>query len=397
MCAGQNFVTDRRRAGAVRGKGESNMIKSYFWNRKWVWWAWGVGAAIFLSVYLQVQFTVMINEWYRDFYDLIQAAATQAANRAAGQTIPPDQVRTIDEFWWYIFAPAFKDFTYFGFVSGVGPRTFLWIAVPYAAIVAATNFVTRHYAFRWRQSITEDYIPRWRRVDEDIEGASQRIQEDTFRFARIVENLGLQAFRSLMTLIAFLPILWGLSDKVDLPILRDIPGSLVWAALSISVGGMVVSWFVGYFLPGLEYNNQKVEAAFRKELVYGEDDKQGHAQPETLFSLFTGIRRNYFRLYLHYGYFDLWIYLFNQVTTLTPLLMMGPGLFSGIVTFGLFQQVSSAFDRVDGAFRIILDNWTTLTELRSIWKRLHEFEDNLVKYDTGADVGTVPPAEPVAN
>lgn len=363
------------------------MIRAFFRNPKYAGWAYGIGFIILASIYLQVQFTVLITEWYREFYDFIQQVATQATNQAAGETIPAEQILSLDQFWSFIFPPSFKDYTLLGFIPVLAPRTFFWIAIPYVVLVTATNFLVRHYGFRWRQAITEDYIPRWRSVEHEIEGASQRIQEDTNRFARIIESLGLQAFRAVMTLIAFLPVLWGLSSAVDLPVLRDIPGSLVWAALAISVGGVVISWFVGWFLPGLEYNNQKVEAAFRKELVYGEDDKVNHAQPETLFSLFTGIRHNYFRLYLHYGYFDMWINLFNQATTLTPLLMLGPGFFTGVVTFGLFQQVSSAFDRVDGSFRIVLDNWTTLTELRSIWRRLHEFEANLDRYDTGHDVG----------
>ena len=371
------------------------MLRAFFRNPKWYGWAYGVGLVILASIYLQVQFTVMITDWYREFYDLIQIATTQAANAAAGQTIPANELRNINEFWWLVFAPGFRDYTFLGLLTLPMPRTFFWIAIPYVVLVTATNFLTRHYGFRWRQAITEDYIPRWRRVEHEIEGASQRIQEDTNRFARIIESLGLQAFRAIMTLIAFLPVLWSLSSAVDLPLLRDIPGSLVWAALTISLGGVIVSWFVGWFLPGLEYNNQKVEAAFRKELVYAEDDKVHHGDVPTLFELFTGIRRNYFRLYLHYGYFDMWINLFNQATTLTPLLMLGPGFFTGVVTFGLFQQVSSAFDRVDGSFRIVLDNWTVLTELRSIWKRLHEFEANLDRYNTGHDVGDAPEAAPL--
>jgi ABC-type long-subunit fatty acid transport system fused permease/ATPase subunit len=52
---------------------------------------------------------------------------------------------------------------------------------------------------------------------------------------------------------------------------------------------MIISWFVGIKLPELEYNNQKVEAAFRKELVYGEDDKAKFASLPTLTELFTDI------------------------------------------------------------------------------------------------------------
>ena len=135
-----------------------------------------------------------------------------------------------------------------------------------------TGWFTRIYGLRWREAITFSYIPQWQAVEHEIEGASQRIQEDCNRWARIVESLGLQIIRALMTLIAFIPILWGLSDKVDLPILRDIEGSLVWFSLIVSLGGIIISWFVGIKLPGLEYKNQRVEAAFRKDLVLGEDD-----------------------------------------------------------------------------------------------------------------------------
>jgi len=95
-----------------------------------------------------------------------------------------------------------------------------------------------------------------------------------------------------------------MDEKVDIPFIRDYDGSLVWLAILVSIGGLIISWFVGIKLPGLEYNNQKVEAAFRKDLVLGEDDKKKYANEETLWGLFTGIRFNYQRLFLHYGYFD---------------------------------------------------------------------------------------------
>ena len=148
------------------------------------------------------------------------------------------------------------------------------------------------------------YIPQWQAVEHEIEGASQRIQEDCMNFARIVESIGLQIIRALMLLIAFIPILWGLSSNIVIPWLKDINGSLVYISLTASLGGVLISWLVGIKLPGLEYNNQVVEAAFRKELVYGEDDRVAYAKPPSILELFTGIKFNYHRLFLHYGYFD---------------------------------------------------------------------------------------------
>ena len=40
--------------------------------------------------------------------------------------------------------------------------------------------------------MTFAYMPYWKNVDAKVEGASQRIQEDTHHFAQIIENLGLK-------------------------------------------------------------------------------------------------------------------------------------------------------------------------------------------------------------
>ncbi|MFC1832626.1 putative transporter [Thermodesulfobacteriota bacterium] len=318
------------------------MFGSFFKNRKWFAWAWGGGLFLLLSLFVQVELTVKINEWYGRFYNMLQKATEHQ----------------LQEFW--------QELLIFGY-----------IAFPYVLIATLTSYFTRLYAFRWREAMTFSYVSQWQTVEEEVEGASQRIQEDIYRFARIVESLGLQVIRAILTLVAFMPILWGLSGGVDIPYIKDIPGSLVWVALLVSVGGLLISWFVGIKLPGLEYNNQKVEAAFRKELVYAEDDKVNFGKTETIVELFTGLKFNYHRLFLHYGYFDIWLNFFEQLMIIVPYLIMGPGLFTGLITLGVLVQVSNAFSKVRESFSIFIGNWTTITELRSIHKRLKEFEHNI--------------------
>jgi peptide/bleomycin uptake transporter len=327
------------------------MIKTFFATRKWALWAWGGLFILLSSLWAQVSITVAINEWYGGFYDLMQNSASYVDRPKEG----------ID-----LFYDKLKDFCF--------------LAMPYVIIATITNWFTRVYGLRWREAITFDYLPRWRNVKEDIEGASQRIQEDTHHFAQIVENLGLQIVRSIMTLIAFIPVLWQLSEKTDITFFGIADGSLVWYAFVISIGGLIITWFVGAKLPGLEYNNQKVEAAFRKDLVLGEDDKVNYGRPETVLELFTGIKFNYQRLYNHYGYVDIWINTYDQFMVIVPYLLVGPGLFTKLITLGIVVQVSNAFRKVHEGFGVFLYQFTTITELRSIWKRLSEFEANLVKY-----------------
>ena len=316
------------------------MWRSYFTEKKWLLWSWGGFLFIIMSLFSQTWIDVKINEWYKGFYDLLQKA--------------PE--RKLSEFY-------------------DGIIVFMKLAVPYVIIYTITNYFTRLWAFRWREAMTFSYMPYWKAEDSKVEGASQRIQEDAMNFAKIVESLGLQIVRSIMLLIAFIPILWTLSENVVIPFFKDISGSLVVVSLTASLGGLLVSWIVGIKLPGLEYNNQKVEAAFRKELVYGEDDRAGYASPPTILQLFTGIKFNYHKLFLHYGYFDLWLIMYNQSMIIVPYLMMGPGLFTGAMTLGVLIQTSSAFREVQGSFSLFLQNWTRITELRSIYKRLNEFED----------------------
>ncbi|MBE3606078.1 putative transporter [Campylobacter sp. RM13119] len=318
------------------------MFVSFFRSKQWLLWAYGGAAFIIALLVYQTHLNVAINEWYKNFYDIMQNIKDH----------------TIDDFWREIF-------------------NFIYIAMPYVLTYMVISFFASHWVFRWREAMTFGYLKFWQKCEYDVEGSSQRIQEDIYRFAKIMESLGVDVLRAIMTLVAFTPVLWGLSSKVDLPYIKDIPGSLVWIALGVSIGGLIISWFVGIKLPHLEYNNQKVEAAFRKELVFAENDKVNYARSETIVELFTGLKFNYYRLFLHYGYFNIWLISFSQILVIVPYMIMGSGLFTGMITLGILVQVSNAFSQVRSSFSVFISNWTTITELRSIYKRLKEFEENI--------------------
>jgi len=162
-----------------------------------------------------------------------------------------------------------------------------------------------------------------------------------------------------------------------------LPGSLAWLAILTSVGGMAVSWLVGIKLPRLQYNNQVVEAAYRHELDLAQEDK-GHGLMPTphgtitvLVELFTGLRINYKYLFLHLTYFDTWLQTYLLAMSIVPFIAVAPNLFSGAMFLGVMMQVSNAFDKVHSSFSLFINNWTTITEFRSIRLRLREFEDNM--------------------
>ena len=322
------------------------MFRSFFLSREWRLWAWLGMMVIVGGTWYQVQVDVQINEWFGGFYDLVQKALSE-----------PGSI-TADEFYGFMW-------------------TFGKIAMIYIVVAVLLGFFTKHWVFRWRQAMNNYYMSHWDRLRQ-IEGASQRVQEDTRRFATIMESLGSSLLDSVMTLFAFLPILWELSKKItEVPLLGQVDHALVYIAILFALFGTAVLAAVGVKLPGLEFNNQKVEAAYRKELVYGEDNSD-RAAPPTIQDLFSNVRKNYFRLFFHYMYFDVakWSYL--QFGVLVPYIALGPTIISGAITLGVMQQIVRAFGRVEGSFQFLVRSWSIIVELISVYKRLRAFEAEIL-------------------
>lgn len=327
----------------------------------------------------------------------ISTAKHYAATKVAQEKL--DGANFLNKFSLYFYQSLLEHFFNARSISGENAYSigifyamiwvFLCIALPYVLIATINVYFASIYALKWREAMTFEYLAFWKAKDDNIEGSSQRIQEDIYNFSKIVESLGLAFIRALMILFAFIPILWALSGVIAAPLfegidensifapLKHIDGLLVYVALFISLGGLFISWFVGIKLPGLEYNNQKAEAAFRKELVFAEDNRRDYATRETMIELFTGLKFNYKRLFLHYGYFNIWLILFEQIIVIVPFLIVAPSLFAGAIGLGVVMQMNNAFDQVRSSFSVFITNWTKITELRSIHKRLREFEDNI--------------------
>ncbi|MBN9254320.1 MULTISPECIES: peptide antibiotic transporter SbmA [unclassified Mesorhizobium] len=320
-----------------------------FWRfyapHPWQNWSILVSAFILFSTYINVQIYVALNNWRGPFFDLFQKAiSTPGAVKAA-------ELYTL--FWIYAL-----------------------IGLMFISLFVITRFVVSHYIFRWRTAMNNFYAQNWPRL-RHIEGASQRVQEDTMRFSTSMEQLGVAFADSLLTLIAFLPVLDALSAHItELPLIGPIPHSLVIAALVWSLFGTVLLAVAGIKLPGMEFRNQRVEAAYRKELVYGEDDPN-RASPPALAELFENVRRTYFRYYFHYAYFNVFRAGFGQADAIFSSVILIPTIAAGRITLGIWQQISTAFGQVSSSFQYLVSAWPQIVELISIYKRLRAFEATL--------------------
>tara|TARA_B100000989_G_C19527648_1_gene467783 strand:- start:2725 stop:3714 length:990 start_codon:yes stop_codon:yes gene_type:complete len=326
----------------------------FFTNKNWYPWSIFGSIIILLSTWYQVQLDVMINQWFGEFYDTLQRALTT-----------PNSVSE-KEFISYLL-------------------TFAKIAGVWMVLSVVTDYFTSHWTFRWRTAMADYYHENWNKA-RLTEGASQRVQEDTLKFARIMEGLGVELLRSLMTLIAFLPILWGLSKQITaLPFIGEVNHALVWVAVVSALGGTVLLAAVGFKLPGIEYDIQKEEAAYRKELVLGEDNlkRAGH---QSVSFLYGNVRKIHFKMYFHYLYFNAvkWSYLQGMV--IVPYLALAPTIVTGAITLGFVQQIARAFNKVENSLQYLVRSWPIIVELISVHRRLSEFEKKLEASDSKVKV-----------
>ena len=254
--------------------------------------------------------------------------------------------------------------------------SFITLAGMYIAVYVAISFFTAHFLFRWRTAMVEWYHSVYDKARK-IEGASQRVQEDTIKFTRIMEGLGTSLIESIMILIQFIPILFGLSFGIPIFFFGEWEYGLIVGALIWTIGGTVFLIVLGLILRlvGVEYDLQKQEAAYRKILVIAEDNET--VRPKRIDELFDDVRKIHYLSYLRYLYFNIGRIAYLQANVLSAYVFLAPAIVAGVVTLGVMQQIIRAFGRVEGSMQYLLKAWPTIIELASVYKRLREFEDKL--------------------
>lgn len=323
------------------------MFRCFYLNPKWRYWSVYGTISVVLVNWFRVGVDIELNYWNGDFYNLIQSAL-----------IAPGNI-TLHDFTDVIL-------------------TFFKLTTIHVVISVIVDYFVRHWIFRWRCALNEYYMKYWPLI-RHIEGASQRIQEDTMRLAKLIEDLGISILRNFMTLATFTPLLWELSKQVKvIPFFGEVEHSMVIVAFISSFGGMAFLMYVGRKLPGYEYNNQKVEAAYRKELVLGEEDAN-YATPKTVKELFEDVRCNYFSMYRAYLMFDSCSNAYGKYSDLTVYIFMSPTILQAAITLGVLKQITSSYSRVESSLRFLIRRWSSCVELMSIYKRLKAFELQIEK------------------
>jgi peptide/bleomycin uptake transporter len=363
-----------------------------------------------------------LNTFYNDFYNLMQVSGTLLVAAAdddvgsggfelgnsSGADVEELELDELGRLRRRVYAQLL------GFGGIVAPLVF---AAP------ISKWVRSEWSFAWRVALMRSYLAAWDVRLEPIEGASQRLHEDTQRFCVALQGCLATVLDAIFTLAVFAPILIELSDTVPPPIpLGPLRSGwllvLAYAAASVSLFGALV---VGHKLVGLEVNNQRVEAGLRRDLVMleaapsallgepaaapgegGPARRRGLSSPLVFFNLtLKRLAENYHSLYRNFAGLNLWLTFFDQVMVIMPYALAAPLLFASDpaqrITLGTLVKLSNSFDRVFGSLSIISENWGAVNEFRSVVRRLSEFEAQLyaverrAAFAQTADGGPPPP------
>ena len=340
-----------------------------YWFSEERWSARGLLAVILAMNLGMVYLSVLFNEWYRIFYDALEA-------------------RDIAAFWHQIGR--------FGILAAI----FIVIAV-------YQIYLRQMLMIRWRRWLTGRYLHEWldrqtyyrmQLAGRSTDNPDQRISEDLRLFVADTMTLVLGFISSAVTLVSFVGILWGLSGSLTVPVgdmTLTIPGYMVWAALAYAIVGTWLTHKIGRPLVRLNFDQQRYEADFRFGLMRFRENAEGVAlyggeseEKKILSSRFTNVVDNWWSIMRRQKSLTWFTSFYGQAAVLFPFLVGAPRFFSGAIQLGGLIQISSAFGQVQTSLSWFVEAYTSLAEWKATVDRLTGFRKSVADSDAASSAVT---------
>ena len=334
-------------------RGFWQLFKGY-WSSPEKWKARGLLASVIALNLIMVYLLVQINDWYRVFYD-----ALQAYDR--------------DSFW-----PLIGKFT---------GLAFLYIVIAVYAV-----YLRQMLTINWRTWMTEQYLSRWMRgqvyyrlqvLRSDTDNPDQRISEDINQFVSLTLTLLVGILKQLTTLGAFSVVLWNLSGAITVPVGTaefTIYGYMFWLSLLYSGLGTYFVHLVGKKLIRLNFDQQRYEADFRFSMMRVRENSESiafyrgeMAEGVGFKERFANVIKNYWGLMRRTKLLNFYVNGYGQLAIIFPLIMAAPRYYAGEMALGGLMQTLSAFGRVQDALSFFVDSYSSIAELAAVIQRLSGF------------------------
>ncbi|MGE3988268.1 ABC transporter ATP-binding protein/permease [Pseudorhodoplanes sp.] len=264
---------------------------------------------------------------------------------------------------------------------------------------ASQYFFGQTLQIRWRRWLTANYVSVWmaqgrhyrvRVVAPQVDNIHLRIASDVYLFIQRTHELATGLLGSVVALLSFAYILWGLSATTPVPGLGGgtVPGWLIWSALLYAGLGTLFAHWIGWRLIPLNFNQQRFESDFRFAIVRAADHSEPIAlmqgepvEREELHHRFSNLVANWTRLVATQTRLVGFVAAYGQASTVVPVLIVSPAYLLGAIPLGSLMQASLAFTRVEGAFAFCISAYPKIAEWKAMVDRLAGFEDAMVAVD----------------
>jgi vitamin B12/bleomycin/antimicrobial peptide transport system ATP-binding/permease protein len=254
-------------------------------------------------------------------------------------------------------------------------------------------YLNQWLQIRWRRWMTARYLGGWlheanhyrmQLLGDAADNPDQRIAEDTQRFVEQTLALGIGLLSAVVTLASFIIILWELSNEAPLHLFgKDIPipGYLVWGALIYALLGTLLTHLIGRPLVGLNFQQQRLEADFRFNLVRTRENAEQIAllrgepvERSRLLSRFGAVVENWLAIMQRTKKLTAFTATYSQVSVIVPYVLIAPAYFADKIQLGGMMQTANAFSSVQDALSFFISSYRTLAEWQSVVARLSGFE-----------------------
>jgi len=346
------------------------LAKPYFWSEE-KWGARGLLAAIIALNLIMVAFNVLFTYWNRDFFDAVQAY---------------DGTTCVH----LLYYPFVK-------IPGAMPMVGLVeIVVIYIVIAVYAFYLNQMLQIRWRQWITRHFVDNWL-ADRayynislsplqtiGIDNPDQRISDDLRNFTTSTLSIGLDFISNLVTLFSFVFVLYAISGPITV-FGVTIPGYMLWVAIIYSIIGTIFTHLIGRKLIRLNFNQQKVEADFRYNLIRVRENPEAIAlyggEADEFINLrekFLAIRTNWWSIMRRTKMLNFFTIGFSTIAGYFPLVVALPMFLSHRINLGGLTQIQNVFGQVQGALSWFVGAYQDLVGLRATVARLHGFQEAVV-------------------
>jgi hypothetical protein len=338
-------------------RGFWQLFKGY-WSSPEKWKARGLLTSVIALNLIMVYLLVRINDWYRVFYDALQA------------------------YDWASFWPLIGEFTGLAFI--------------YIVIAVYAVYLRQMLTIHWRTWMTEQYLARWMQgqvyyrlqvLRSDTDNPDQRISEDINQFVSLTLTLLVGILKQLTTLGAFAVVLWNLSGAITVPVGGTeftIYGYMFWLSLLYSGLGTYFVHVVGKKLIRLNFDQQRYEADFRFSMMRVRENSESiafyrgeMAEGVGFKERFANVIKNYWGLMRRTKLLNFYVNGYGQLAIIFPLIMAAPRYYVGEMALGGLMQTISAFGRVQDALSFFVESYGSIAELAAVIQRLAGFTEHI--------------------